>query len=237
MIRRRHTTTLLAVAGLATASVASAGWQGDFSALLSRHVKAGEVDSRGWTAARQDMRLLREVVAAIAMEAPSGTRNQRLAWYLNAYNALALSKLLDGGGREDGLRSRDLVVAGEILSLDDLERSVIGPAFHDPRIHFALVRTTIAGPPLRDRAFTAAGLEAELEAITRAFLSGKQAGVRISKDGFQVEVSPLFEWFRDDFDRGDLRAFINRYRTEPLPPLAAIRFPTGGPGHDEARRP
>jgi len=233
MIRRMRTNILLALAGLGLGGVASADWQDDFSLLLQRHVKGRGVDYRGWRADRADASRLREVVGAIGMEAPAGTRNQRLAWYLNAYNALVLHQVLDapqadGGGvvavREDLFKVRENIVAGESLSLDKLERTVIGPTFRDPRIHFALHRASIGGPPPRNRAFVAATLNADLNAITRDFLSGDPQGIRVSADGLTVEVSALFAWFREDFDRGDLRSYINRYRAEPLPASARIRF-------------
>ncbi len=234
MMRRLHTIILLMLAWLASSGVVSADWQEDFSALLQRHVKSEGVDYRGWTASRADIDRLWDVAGAIAMEAPAGTKNQRLAWYLNAYNALVLHKMLAtpsfasvssaAAWREQFFKAKDLIVAGEKVSLDDLEQVVIGPTFKDPRVHFALHRASVSCPPSRNRAFTASSLNADLNALTRSFLSDHPNGVRVSVDGKSAEVSALFQWFRNDFDRGDVRAYINRYRAEPLPPETEITF-------------
>jgi len=48
--------------------------------------------------------------------------------------------------------------------------------------------------------------------------------VRVSQDGTPVEVSALFDWFRDEFDHGDLRSYVNRYREKPIAPGASISF-------------
>ena len=233
-MNRITTIAICALAWLGSAVAARAEWQDDFSVLLQTYVKADGVDYRAWSANRTDLRRLAEVTSAISMEAPSGTRNQRLAWYLNAYNALALRKVLDaplGGGESEAWQqslfaARDLVVAGERVSLDQLEHGIIGPTFKDPRVHFALHRASISSGPLLNRAFVAASLNADLLAQTRSFLSRHPNGVRVSADGKNAEVSVLFSWFRDEFDRGDLRAYINRYRSEPLDPDTNITFLT-----------
>jgi len=231
-MNRITTIALLALAWLGTAVETRAEWQGDFSSLLQRHVQAGGVDYRGWAGNRADMDLLWEVVGSIAMEAPSGTRNQRLAWYLNAYNALVLHKMLVAypwnkqptDWRDRFLTTKDLIVAGAKVSLDDLEHRIIGPTFKDPRVHFALNRASMSCSPLRNRAYTAGTLNADLNAVTRSFLSENPNGVRISLDGKHAEVSAIFDWFRDEFDHGDLRTFINRYREQPIAPDASISF-------------
>ena len=229
---RITTIAFCVVAWLGSAVAARAEWQEDLSMMLQRHVKNGGIDYTGWAADRVDVELLWDVTGSIAMEAPSGTRNQRLAWYLNAYNALAVQKMLStypGGGAPESwwqsfFSTRDLVVAGERVSLEQLEHTIIAPTFKDPRIHFALNRASAGCGPVLNRAFAAATLNADLTAITRAFLSENPNGVRVSSDGKSAEVSPLFHWFQDEFDRGDVRGYINRYRAEPLQPETIISF-------------
>jgi hypothetical protein len=225
---------VLALAWAAAGSVRSAAaeWQETYAGLLRRHVTAKGVDYRGWSSDKSDLGRLAEVVRSIASEAPSGTRNQRLAWYLNAYNALVLHKLLlvypadltDSGRRARFFQDRDLVIAGDRMSLEDLEVRVLRQTFRDPRLHFALNRGTASSPALPDRPFHAATLEADLDARTREFLRHHPHGVRSAESGHRVAVSRMFEWFREDFEGGDVQRFISRHRTDPLPPGVSLEY-------------
>jgi len=180
-MNRIPTIALLALAWVGTAVDAWAEWQEDFSSLLRRYVQASGVDYHAWAGNRADVDLLWEVAGSISMKAPSGTKNQRLAWYLNAYNALALHKILvaypwrnqTADWRDRLLKQRISSLLEKWVSLDELEHSIIGPTFKDPRIDFALNRASVSCAPLRNRAYTAGTLNADLNAVTRAFLFGK----------------------------------------------------------------
>ena len=73
--------------------------------------------------------------------------------------------------------------------------------FNEPRIHFALNRASIGCPALRNRAYSGMELEQQLEAATRAFLSDRSRN-RVNEEAEKLEVSKIFDWYREDFERG-----------------------------------
>lgn len=159
--------------------------------------------------------LLDAYVAAIAAADPSRwTRDEQLAFYLDAYNALTvhavitrwpLRSVMDVPGFFERIEHR---VAGRAMTLNHLENEVIRPTFSEPRIHFAVNCASASCPPLHREPFTGQrDLNATVDQLTRAFV---RRTTRVTNDG--VRVSKLFEWFAADFEpRGGVRAFVASY--------------------------
>ena len=161
--------------------------------------------------------LLDRFVASIGSAQPDAwTRDQQLAFYINAYNALTVKSVielwpLDSVMSHEGFFDRrSHRVAGRDLTLNQLENDVIrGERFAEPRIHFAVNCASIGCPPLARLPYTAQNLESALEAQTRASL---RATTQIDRVARRVTVTKLFEWFAGDFERaGGVRAFLARY--------------------------
>jgi len=130
----------------------------------------------------------------------------KMAFWINAYNALTVDLVadnwplasirdLDGG---QPWKRRSFVVAGRSLSLDHIEHQILRP-MGDPRVHAALNCASRGCPPLAAAPFTAAGLNAELEAVTQAWIRG--GGARLNRTTKQLELSAIFDWFGEDFAR------------------------------------
>ena len=179
------------------------------------------------------------------------TRNDRLAYWINGYNAATLKAVLAHypitGIAE--VRAPTLlffmpeksgffllirvIFGGDATSLYCLENILIRPRFEEPRIHFALNCASRGCPRLPDRAFTAAGLDAELDRETRRF-AADEGNVRIDTTGRRVYLSSLFDWYRDDYlewlrerrPRGDLG--ILDYVALYLPPQKAALIADAG---------
>ncbi|MCU0677051.1 MAG: DUF547 domain-containing protein [Myxococcota bacterium] len=163
--------------------------------------------------------LLDAYVRAIGAAEPSRwTRDEQLAFYLDAYNALTvhavvtrwpLRSVMDAPGFFDRIEHR---VAGRAMTLNHLENEVIRAGFRDPRIHFAVNCASASCPPLHREPFTAQrDLSATLDRLTRAFV---RRSTRVTNDA--VRVSKLFEWFAADFEpRGGVRAFVASQLDEP----------------------
>lgn len=180
---------------------------------------------------------LRSVAAEFAAFDPRrlATRAERLSFWINAYNALAIDAAARFGVR-DSVREQAgffhraaYCIGGLRLSLEAIEHGVLrgnrpalprlAPPFApgdarlalclappEPRIHFALHCATRSCPPLR--VFTAANVDAELEGATAGFIAG--GGVTV--DGEQVRLSAIFAFYADDFGgREHLAAFIAPY--------------------------
>lgn len=140
-----------------------------FDALLRTQVDAdGLVDYAGLKDAHAELDAYIRSLAAAPFEQLG--RDEKLALLINAYNAFTLRLVLDhwplasirhipGKRRWDAPRWR---LAGETLSLNQIENERIRPRFKEPRIHFALVCAARGCPPLRAEAYTGARLSAQL---------------------------------------------------------------------------
>ncbi len=191
--------------------------------VLTRHVDAGGVDYGALAAAADD---LRAYAALLALAGPRTTperfptRNDRLAYYLNAYNALVLlgvvehwpiesvrdvrAPLAPGGGFGFfyGLHFR---LDGDEISLNDLENEILRKRFDDARIHAAINCASVSCPTLQPRAWAPETLDSDLdEAI--AELAGAPRHVRIDPARRTVRVSSIYDWFRGDFEAHAERA-------------------------------
>jgi hypothetical protein len=154
------------------------------------------------------------------------SRAHKLAYWLNAYNALVLWAMAkeypEKKDRLNGLIGRyqffmriKFKAGGRDLTLNEMETNAIRKQFHEPRIHFAIVCASRGCPWLSRDAFTGARLEEQLEARTRLFLN-QTRNIRFNSAQRKVSLSQIFEWYDEDF--GDstekLMAFIGKYRTE-----------------------
>jgi uncharacterized membrane protein YdjX (TVP38/TMEM64 family) len=128
---------------------------GDFNRLLSRHVDdAGFVDYKSLTVEATVLDGYLKTIANADFEVLG--RDEKLAFLINAYNAFTLRLILDrypvssikdipSADRWDAVR---WVLAGQTVSLNQVEHERIRQHFAEPRIHFALVCAAVGCPPL-----------------------------------------------------------------------------------------
>ncbi len=155
---------------------------------------------------------LQAYVRAVGEASGEGwTRDEALAFYINAYNALTVNavierwpieSVMDVEGFFDAHTHR---VAGRAITLNQLENDILrSEVYAEPRIHFAINCASASCPPLQPEPFTARNLGARLATATRVFV---RATTR--REGRAVWLSKIFEWFAADFDRvGGTRAFV-----------------------------
>lgn len=152
----------------------------------------------------------------------AASADERLAFWVNAYNACMLKRVIEhypirkaGGllrlrnaaaGRPensvwqigDVFTAAHCPVAGAERSQDEIEHEIIRP-MGDPRIHFAINCAALSCPPLISRAYLANTLDGQLEGRVRAFI-GDPAHFDVSvADGTAVRVNRVLEWFNEDF--------------------------------------
>lgn len=208
---------------LALAGVANADWRSDYTELLGKYVKHGGVDYKAWNADSADSAKLKSVVDAIAAETPSGSQDDKLAFYINAYNAWTLYYFVRDHPRQNSnalkratfFKSKNANVSGTKMSLESLENNIVRAKFNEPRIHFALNCASTSCPPLLNRAYLGETLDADLDTQTKAYINDNPLGVKVSKDGKTAEISEIFKWFAEDFNN-DPKTYINQYRETPL---------------------
>ncbi len=210
----------LLLAGLARPAAAQfdhayAGW----NTLLGKHVQwlpdggASQVDYAGFRRERPAFRQVLGTLSAVTPAQFAGwTRAQQMAFLVNAYNAFTVELIL--GGPADLKSIKDLGsflqspwkneffrLLGDKRHLDWVEHERLRPDYRDPRIHFAVNCASIGCPALRDEAYVAGRLDAQLDDQTMRFL-GDRSRNRV-RNG-RLEVSSIFKWYREDFERGDL---------------------------------
>ncbi len=211
-------------------------WEAIWTRVLERHVdEAGRIDFTGLKGDGED---LERVVAFIAAIDPASALARfpslasRLAYDINAYNALAMKGVLDAGvpdsfgalGRLWFFYLRGVVIGGRSTSLYNFENDVIRP-IRDPRVHFALNCMVVSCPRLPRTAFTAEALDRQLDRAARSFIADNR-NVRRDPEKRLVYLSAIFDFYTKDFlaQRPSLIAYINRYRGEPVPLDYRVEF-------------
>lgn len=202
-------------------SLAAAGAT-EYPEVLAKHVRAGGVDYAGWKAAPDDMAaLVRYTDEIAAKDVSSLSRDERMAFLINAYNAWMLRQVLEKypiASVKDiapsfGVFSENrITVAGEKMSLNRLEKELLIKEFREPRVHFAVNCASRSCPALRATLWSSEDLNAQLDAAARLYLTGNPLGF----DEKTGNISQIFDWYAADFGGPEgVRAFIQKYRKPP----------------------
>ena len=197
-----------------------------WTALLHQHVVAGVVDYASLHAAPAQLTAyLAELEAVCQADFAGWTKEQKVALWVNAYNAFTIKAILDHypvkSIREIGLlpgaawRERfiplgQLVGRSDQLSLNDLEHEILRKNYPDARLHFVLVCASKSCPELRGEAYRADALSAQFDDAGRRFLADTSKNQLV---GSTWKVSSIFKWYRDDFERDGpgLVPFLKRF--------------------------
>jgi hypothetical protein len=222
-------------AGVA-ANLSIGEWEALWTKVLIRHVDdAGRID---FDALSHDHTDLDRVVAFIAAVDPASQadrfpdRQSHLAFYINAYNALAMYGVVKAGVPESlgGLTKftffylRTFTIGGKSISLYKFENDVIRP-LGEERVHFALNCMVVSCPRLPRVAFSAAKLDAQLDTAARAFI-GETRNVYTDPGKREVWLSAIFDFYTEDFlaHAPSLIAYVNHYRADKIPADSEVRF-------------
>lgn len=188
-----------------------------WDALLKKHVrwlpdnKQSRVAYAGMAVDRAALKSVLDAWSAVMpAQFAAFTRPQQMAFLINAYNAFTVELILTEYPKLKSIKELGSLVSspwkksffrllGEQRHLDWIEHEQLRPKYQDPRIHAAIVCASIGCPALRTDAFTAEKLEEQLEDGMRRFLADRTRN-RASAD--KLEVSSIFKWFREDFERG-----------------------------------
>jgi len=109
-------------------------------------------------------------------------------------------------------------VAGELLTLENIEKQKLMAVYKDPRLHFVLVCGALGCPQLADFAYWPKQLDKQIEERTRKTLNSSYF-IRVDSDNKNVLLSQIFKWYASDFldKSSSIVSFINQYRTNPIP--------------------
>lgn len=183
--------------------------------VLTEFLKDGEVDYRSLKNKPLDLDAYLKNAAELRTEELNNMpANERIAFYLNIYNAITLKvitqyypvkSIKDIPGVWDKLRFK---VAGEERTLNNIEHDILRKEFHEPRVHFALVCASKSCPKLSGEPFNGKDLYKQLDREARKFINDKTK-VLLDKDKGVLYLSSIFKWFGKDF--GEPLEFILRY--------------------------
>lgn len=212
LMHRRLTGLGIAIALCVPATYA----QGDPHALLDRildtYVRDGYVYYDALKKERANLdRYIASIGGAEALPPQSNPADQKAFW-INAYNALVLRTVINAypikgkaeayppssiGQVPGAFQATKHRVAGRMLTLDEIEKSVI-VAFGDGRMLLALGRGTVDSPRLRSEAYRGTKLDAQLDQAVKEFVV-RASTLKIDQAANVVEVSPLFSWREAEF--------------------------------------
>jgi hypothetical protein len=172
----------------------------------------------------------------------------RLAFWVNLYNAAAQRALAENPDQYDNRRAFFktplLTVAGEPLSLDEIEHDILRRSYHkltlgyvrspfrdefldrqavserDPRIQFALNCGAESCPPIV--AYTPDGIDEQLDWATEAYLDRT---VEYDPEAGRVTVPRVMLWFRGDFGgKRGIYEFLHEYDQLPSGATPSVSY-------------
>jgi len=197
-----------------------------WNALLQKHVdENGVVDYGGFA---KDPGL-EKYLAVLSASQPSEqwSKNERLAFWINVYNAFTIKLMVDNpkvASIKDinaPWKTKFFRIGGREMDLDATEHVELREKIDEPRIHFAIVCASFSCPQLWNKAFTADGLDQQLDAAARRFINDPKR----NQLGDKPRLSSIFDWFKGDFTKkGTLIAYVNAYAQKPIPADARVQY-------------
>lgn len=195
--------------------------------LVMRHVSAeGNVNYEGF---RKNSTTLRSYIASLGDTLPdeSWSKNDKLAYWMNAYNAMTVDLILRNlplesiKDIEKPWEQRLWKLGNKWYNLDEIEHQILRK-MDDPRIHFGINCASYSCPPLLNEAFTAKKVDDQLDYLAKRFINDPTRNT-ITTDS--IEVSKIFNWFSKDFKQnGSLIDFLNQYSDIKISANAKVRY-------------
>lgn len=193
-----------------------------FTEVLSEHVSDGLVNYRALKANQATLNQYLQELANIEPEAyEKWTRQQKLALWINAYNAFTIKVILDhypieqswladplGHYPDNSIRQIKGVwddftwtVMGKEYTLNHMEHEIMRRELADTRIHFVLVCASKGCPYLENQAFEASNLDERLDQAGINYIYNSRK-LRIDRENKVVRLPQIFKWFEEDFEEG-----------------------------------
>lgn len=192
-------------------------------------VDGKHVDYRSIHGSEEFARYLRIIQELQRVELLDMPREEKLAFFINLYNMMAIHAILVLGFPKGALERRKLfgdfqyVIGGCTYSLSAIQngilrgnqrppynltkpfgvkdkRSKVTLPYAEPLIHFALVCGTRSGPALR--CFSPGDIDKELMEAARDFLRG--GGLIIDLNAKTASASKILKWFSVDFGKNEM---------------------------------
>ena len=185
-----------------------------WNSMLQTYVSDdGKVNYKDWMKDRDNLDAYIQTLASTPL-LESDSKNAKLAYWINAYNALTVQLIL----KHYPLKSIKEIkqpwdttcfsIGEKSYTLGDIEHKILRK-MDEPRIHFAINCASASCPNLLNRAFQEKQLESQLVEVTESFLKDPTKN-KINSD--QLELSKIFLWFGKDFgSKAERLSFIEAY--------------------------
>ena len=191
--------------GKATIDHTAIGSLEDYDAILNKYVKGdyfqyGKLRDNNDDLARFESFMRWQAQADVK----AMSREEQIAFYINAYNSCCIKAILDHypvhspkdiDGFFDQLK---FTVAGEELTVREVEYDRLIANYKDMRAHFAVVCADRGCLPLNSSAYRGSSLDADLEAAAKRFVGGERH-FKVDKEDGEVQISKIFEWYGPKF--------------------------------------
>lgn len=152
--------------------------------------------------------------------------DEAVAFWANLYNAVTIDIVIDNypaksireiksGWRSGPWKKKLVTVAGDKLSLDNIEHDIMRKTYPSPLIHYMVNCASVGCPNLRAEPWRADTLDADREAAARAYVNSPR-GVRITEKG--LKISSIYTWYKEDFggNKHGILAHIRKYADADL---------------------
>lgn len=198
-----------------------------WNALLQKNVsRSGAVNYLGF---QKDSKQLQVYLDELAANVPttSWSKNEVLAYWINAYNAYTVRLILNHYPTKsikdikDPWGKKFFTLGTKKYSLEEIEHEILRK-MNEPRIHFAINCASFSCPNLLNEAYTGAKLEKQLYAAAKSFINDATKNTISSS---KVEISKIFDWFGGDFkEKGSIIDYLNQYSTVKISHKAKVNY-------------
>ncbi len=165
---------------------------------------------------------VKKLKAAPREQIKNFTENEKLAFWINAYNFFTLLDIKNhypiDSMKDLGWKNKRFQVADKKYSLDNLEHAIIRST-KVPEIHFAVNCASVSCPTLYQKVFHSSSIRKDLAFLTRNAFKNP-IHIRLEKKIFSSEqrivVTKLLAWYKEDFGKDDkeVLGFIYKYAPE-----------------------
>lgn len=195
--------------------------------LVAKYVSPeGNVNYDGF---KSNWSVLRTYIKALGENMPTDqwTKEDKLAYWMNAYNAMTVDLILRNYPLEsikdikDPWGQRFWKLGEKYYNLNEIEHKILRK-MGDARIHFGINCASFSCPPLLNEAFTAQKVDTQLDVLARRFVNDSKRNTITANS---IEISEIFNWFAKDFKtNGSVIDFLNKYSDVQIAAKAKKRY-------------
>lgn len=189
-----------------------------FDKLLKENVNdEGKVDYDAFSKSKDFKNYLNQIAAA---DLSGLNKNELLAFYINAYNALVIKNVIDNMPVKSPLdvegffKAKKFKIAGEELTLDEIEHDLVLKI--EPVLsHFGLVCGALSCPKLLRKTYSGDNVYNLLKENATEFIYDTSKN-RLDKENKILYLSEIFKWFKRYFEEkygsvlNAVKSFINK---------------------------